>query len=97
MPEPARAVGQPLRVDQALARHPQRRERRDEVVVGDRFAHERRRREGGRPAVATDAHEADAALLHDLVGTLRDTVAFEPRVAASERRMAGERQLASRG
>ena len=68
-----------------------------EVVVGDVPARERRRRERERRAVTPDADETDAALLHDLAGRTRRAAVLEPGVAAAERRMAGERQLAARG
>ena len=79
-----------LRVDAQAARDRRRASRASTVAA----APQRRRREREPLAVAAHAHEADAALLHDLVARARLAAGREPRVAGAERRMARERQLA---
>ena len=91
---PSRAVVDPLRgLDRrgldAQAADQLRQHRRLDVAA----APQRRRRERQALAVAPDPHQADAALLDD-VGAARPAAGGQPRVAAAERRMAGERQLA---
>ncbi len=94
--EPVRAVLERLRRDDVFAARAERGDDGVEIVGADLGARQRRRGERVAGAVAADAHRADLALLDDLARRVRPAAALEPGVAAAERRMAGEGQLAAR-
>ena len=93
--EPHRAVVEHLGRHDLLRLEAQRGRHLGQQRGARRAALERRRGEGQAFALAPDRHQARGALLHDAVRRLGLAAGLQPGMAASQRRMAGEGQLAA--
>jgi hypothetical protein len=82
-------------VDDVGARHAEPRAIRATSASSSGRLAQRRCGEGEAIAFALQLHQADAALLHHVLAAGL-AARFQPRMAAAQGRMAGERQLARR-